>query len=242
MADGGDGDFDQAIASHYDAEHIPAADLTATVDFLAELAGGDAALELAIGTGRVAVPLAARGIEVHGVELSRAMVNEMRKKPLAASIPVTIGDMATTRVEQKFGLVFLVFNTITNLTTQAEQVACFRNAAEHLRPGGHFVVETFVPPLTQLADGQTRIDFEQTETHSGFNEIDVATQSLVSHHTWKRGDETLRRSMRFRYVWPSELDLMAQLAGMTLAERFSNWERSAFNASSSSHVSVWRKP
>jgi SAM-dependent methyltransferase len=213
----------------------------ATVDFLAELAGAGRALELGIGTGRIAVPLAARGVPVHGVDMSRAMVARLREKPGAEQIGVTIGDFATATVDGTFALAYLVFNTINNLTTQAEQVACFRNVAAHLEPGGCFVVEVGVPGLQRLPPGERFRIFEASDTRWGIDEYDVATQGLVSHHFEVVDGRIERLSIPFRYVWPAELDLMAELAGMRLRERWSGWKREPFTSESRKHVSVWEQ-
>lgn len=241
----GDGYFDERIAARYDedeAEMFAPEILAATVDFLAGLAGDGAALELGIGTGRIALPLAARGVPVHGIDLSRAMVERIRAKPGGDAIGVTIGDFATTRVEGRFRLASLVFNTINNLTTPAEQVACFRNAAAHLEPGGFFVVEVGVPPLRLVPPGQRFYTYNVSDTKWDIDEFDFATQQFYSHHFSVRDGRLDRNSIPFRYVWPSELDLMAQLAGMELAERWENWRREPFTAESRKHVSVWKLP
>jgi SAM-dependent methyltransferase len=212
-----------------------------TVDFLAELAGDGAALELGIGTGRIALPLAARGVRVHGIDLSEAMVAELRAKPGADAIEVEIGDFATTRVDGTFALAYLVFNTIMNLTTQDEQVACFRNVAAHLETGGCFVIEVGVPDLQRLPHGETIRPFHVSEGRLGFDEYDVVRQGLVSHHYWLAEGRWNALSMPFRYAWPAELDLMAKLAGLSLRERHAGWRREPFTATSESHVSVWEK-
>lgn len=235
--------FDERVAANYDAraaDRFDAEVLGPTVDFLADLAGQGAALELGVGTGRVALPLSARGVPVHGVDLSPAMVARLRAKPGGDRVRVTIGDFATTRVDGSFDLVYLVFNTITNLTTQAEQVACFRNTAAHLAPGGCFVIEVVVPDLQRLPPGENRRIFAARPGYVGFDEYtDFAGQILYSHH-WVATDEGLDvSSAPFRYVWPSELDLMAQLAGMSLRERWATWTREPFTGSEESHVSVW---
>jgi SAM-dependent methyltransferase len=241
----GDGYFGEAIAAMYDdssgGEFAPAT-IEATADVLAGLAGSGRALELAIGTGRIAVPLADRGVPVAGIELSNAMVARLRAKPGGETIPVTIGDMTTTSVEGRFSLVYLVFNTIMNLTTQAAQVACFRNAAAHLGPDGCFVVEVMVPDLRRLPPGERHVVFDASERHWGIDEYDVANQGLVSHHfdTVAAGIE--RTSVPFRYVWPAELDLMAEMAGLRLRDRWAGWSREPFTSESRSHVSVWEKP
>jgi len=217
------------------------------VDFLAGLTGGSptpTALEFGIGTGRLALPLSRRGVRVHGIELSDDMVEQLRRYPGADAVDVTIGDFATTMVEPgagAFTLVYLVRNTIMNLTTQDEQVACFANAAAHLEPGGCFVIEVVIPELRRLPPGDSVRAFTVTPTHLGFDEYDVATQGVVSHHYWITDDGLETFSAPFRSVWPSELDLMAQLAGMTLKERWADWDRSPFTSDSRSHISVWEK-
>ena len=212
------------------------------VDFLVDHARGGDALELGVGTGRIALPLARRGVAVHGIDLSEAMVAKLRAKPDADKVGVTIGDFVTTRVGATFSLSYLLVNTIMNLTTQDEQVACFRNAAAHLEPGGRFVIEVLVPRLQRLPPGETYQVFDVSPTHVGIDEYDVAHQGLVSHHYWITDDEVEILSPPFRYVWPSELDLMAQLADMTLRERWSDWTRAPFTSESAKHVSVWEKP
>jgi SAM-dependent methyltransferase len=212
------------------------------VDFLADLAGDGAALELGIGTGRIAVPLRRRGVAVHGIDLSPQMVAQLRAKPGAEDIGVTVGDFATTSVDGRFSLAYLVFNTINNLTTQDRQVACFQNVAAHLEPGGCFVIEVGVPQLQRLPPGETVRPFSMTPTHLGFDEYDVANQGLISHHYSVVEGRLELMSVPFRYVWPAELDLMARLAGMTLQERWGGWRREPFTSDSTSHVSVWRKP
>ena len=239
--------FDGDIATTYDEDSAAQFDpalLASTTAFLAGLAGDRPALELAIGTGRVAVPLAARGVRVSGIELSAAMIAQLRSKPEAASIEVVEGDMTSTRVEGEFGLVYLVFNTITNLLTQDEQVACFENAARHLAPGGCFVIEVYLPILRRLPPGERFRVFADEPGYHGYDEYaDAASQLQWSHHVRLREDGTYRRaSMPFRYVWPSELDLMARLAGLRLRERWADWDRTAFTEESEQHVSVWEKP
>jgi Methyltransferase domain len=212
------------------------------VDFLAELAGTGPALELGIGTGRLAIPLGQRGVVVRGIDLSAAMVAQLRAKRGSDGIAVTIGDFATTRVGEGFRLAYLVRNTITNLTTQDEQVACFGNVASQLEPGGCFVIENYIPQLRRLPPGETVHAFTVTPTHLGFEEYDVATQVAFSHHYWMVDGHLETRSTPHRYIWPSELDLMARLAGMTLRERWSDWHRAPFTGDSRSHVSVWERP
>ncbi len=213
------------------------------VDFLAALAGNGRALELGIGTGRIALPLTQRGVPVHGIDLSEQMVARLRAKPGAEKIAVTIGDFATTHVDGTFSLAYVVFNTIGNLTTQNEQVACFQNVASHLAPGGCFAIELGVPELRRLPPGERFVFFDVSETHLGFDEYDVADQRAVSHHYLRGADGTFEQSsLPFRYVWPAELDLMARLAGMTLRERWAGWTREPFTSESTTHVSVWQTP
>jgi SAM-dependent methyltransferase len=239
-----DGYFDEPIAARYDetsADMFDAAVIEPAVAFLVERASDGRALELAIGTGRIALPLAARGVPVHGIELSEAMAARLRAKPGGEDIGVTIGDIAVTTVDGSFRLVYLVYNTIMNLTTQSSQVACFRNVAAHLEPGGCFVLEVMVPQLRKLPPGETFQVFFGSEDAWGIDEYDVATQGLISHHL-ETVDGTLERvSMPFRYVWPAELDLMAELAGMTLRERWGGWQQEPFTSESTTHVSVWQK-
>lgn len=210
---------------------------------LAELAGDGRALELAIGTGRIAVPLAARGVPVAGIELSRPMIDRLRTKVDERTVPVTVGDMATALAPGEFTLVYLVFNTISNLLTQREQVACFRNAARHLRPGGRFVVELGVPELRVLPPGRQAVVFEATPGYLGVDTYDVVSQLLVSHHV-RYGEDRQARVFRVpqRYIWPAEMDLMAELAGFALESRHADWVGAEFVAESSSHVSTYRLP
>jgi len=236
--------FGEHVAARYDdssTDMFEPASVDPVVDFLADLAGHGAALELGIGTGRIALPLAQRGIRVHGIDLSAAMVARLRAKPGAEQIGVTIGDFATTTVDGRFSVAYLVFNTINNLTTQDEQVACFQNVAAHLEPGGCFVIEVGVPALQRLPPGETVRAFTLTPTHLGFDEYDVVSQGLISHHYSVVDGKLKVFSVPFRYVWPSELDLMARLAGMTLRERWSGWKREPFTSDSSKHISVWEK-
>ena len=241
----GDGYFDERVAARYDessSEMFAREAVEPAVDFLAALAGDGRALELGIGTGRIALPLAGRGVEVHGIDLSRAMVARLREKPGGEEIPVAIGDFAITRVDGAFSLAYLLFNTINNLTTQEEQVACFRNVAAQLEPGGRFVIEVGVPELRRLPPGETMHIFDASEGHWGIDEYDLVNQGLVSHHFSVVDGAIERVSMPFRYVWPSELDLMAELAGMRLRERWSGWKREPFTGESRKHVSVWETP
>jgi SAM-dependent methyltransferase len=240
-----DGYFDERVAARYDeseGEMFDAAVVEQTVDFLAGLAGIGRALEFAVGTGRIALPLAQRGVPVHGIDMSNAMVARLRAKPGGDDIGVTIGDFSSTTVDGSFSLVYLVFNTIMNLTTQEAQVACFRNAAAHLDPGGCFVIEVGVPGLRRLPPGETIVAFHVSETRWGFDEYDVATQEMTSHHFEIVGDRVERLAVPFRYAWPSEYDLMAQMAGMRLRERWSGWNREPFTSESRRHVSVWERP
>jgi SAM-dependent methyltransferase len=237
--------FGEQVAETYEAkwpELFDPAVVDPAVSFLAALAVSGAALEFGIGTGRIALPLSGRGVRVRGIDLSPAMVARLRAKPGAENVAVVTGDFATTRVDGTFALVYLVRNTITNLTTQDEQVECFRNAAAHLEPGGCFVIENYVPELRRLPPGETVHAFTVTPAHLGFEEYDVAAQIAYSHHYWMTGGELETRTTPHRYVWPSELDLMARIAGLTLRERWAGWDREPFTGDSRSHVSVWRKP
>jgi len=229
------GDVAARYDSHLDDRGDPTV-IAETVDFLAALAGDGAALELGIGTGRIALPLAERGVPVQGIDLSSDMVAQLRAKPGGAELPVTIGDFSTTRVKGTFALVYVVFNTISNLTTQDAQVACFANAAAHLEPGGCFVVEVGVP------DGQPLSVFDLSDAHVGVDEYDAATQRSASHHFTLVDGEWVRVSMPFRSTYPAELDLMARLAGMRLRERFAGFGGEPFTSESVRHVSVWERP
>lgn len=236
--------FDATTAALYDedsADRFDPAVLGPTVDLLADLAAGGTALELAIGTGRVGLPLAARGVRVHGVDISEPMLAQLRAKPGAERITLTVGDMADLELGETFDLAYLVYNTITNLTTQEEQVACFQTAARHLRPGGRFVIETFVPILRLLPPGEIHHIFHRTCDRLDFDDYDVATQLLHSHHYWFDGDRFRVHSAPYRYVWPAELDLMARIAGLRLRERWADWSRAPFTSDSEAHVSVWDK-
>jgi SAM-dependent methyltransferase len=243
--DADDGYFDERVAARYDesaADMFDPAVVDPVVDFLVEIAGSGRALELGIGTGRIALPLAQRGVPIHGIELSQAMAARLHAKPGGEDIGVTIGDFATTNVEGSFSVDYLVANTIMNLTTQAAQVACFRNVAAHLEPSGCFVIEVIVPALQRLPPGETFYVFDWGETHWGIEEYDVANQGSISHHFRVVDGKIELRSIPFRYVWPAELDLMAQLAGMELRERWATWKREPFTSDSRKHVSVWEKP
>jgi len=227
--------FAGRVAERYDAETADM-EVEPVVDFLAELAGGGAALELAIGTGRIALPLAARGVAVHGIDLSPDMVAQLHANQRGDEIPVAIGDYATTRVDGTFSLVYIVFNSINNQTTQDAQVASFQNAAAHLGPGGCFVVEVGTPARQPLSV------FDLSDTHVGVDEYEADTQRLVSHHFTLVDGRWERVSMPFRSVSPAELDLMARIAGMRLRERWAGWRREPFTSESTKHVSVWEKP
>ncbi len=236
--------FGERVAERYDesaADMFESAVVDPVVDFLAGLAGQGAALELGIGTGRIAIPLARRGIRVHGIDLSEAMVAKLQAKLGAEQIGVTIGDFATTTVDGRFSVAYLVFNTIMNLTTQDGQVACFKNVAAHLEPGGCFVIEVMVPALQRLPPGETVRALTVSATRLGFDEYDIASQGLISHHYSVVDGNLEVVSMPFRFVWPAELDLMARLAGMRLRERWSSWKREPFTSDSTKHVSVWEK-
>ncbi len=237
---------DPDVAARYDefgAAMFDPAVLEPTVDLLAELAGDGGALELAVGTGRVALPLAARGVTVAGIELSEAMAEQLRAKDPTGTVAVTIGDMTTIRVEHAFRLVYLVYNTIGNLWTQDAQVACFLNAAAHLEPGGCFVVEVGVPELRRLPPGDDAIVFAHAPGYVGYDRyVDLVAQQAVSHHFHAASDSASELRTPFRYVWPSELDLMARLAGMSLRHRWAGWDRAPFTGESGSHISVWQLP
>ncbi|NOX29499.1 MAG: class I SAM-dependent methyltransferase [Actinobacteria bacterium] len=239
-----DGIFDSSVAPYYDEtsrDMFEPGVLGPTVETLAELANGGRALEFAVGTGRVAIPLSEHGVSVAGIELSQAMVDEMNSKPGSERVPVVIGDMATVRVDGEFGLVYLVYNTISNLLTQDEQVACFCNASEHLAPGGRFVIEVGVPRLRQLPVGETMLAFDVADGHFGVDEYDVVNQRLISHHAWVDAGGGRALDSTHRYAWPAEYDLMARIAGLSLVNRWADWHRAPFTAESTSHVSVWQK-
>lgn len=229
--------YDRAVDSRFEPGLVARA-----VAVLTDLANGGSAVEFAIGTGRLALPLREAGVPVSGIDASQPMLDELAKKPGADRVPVTLGDMTKAQITDDAKLVYLVFNTIGNLRTQAAQVDCFRNAASHLAPGGRFLIETNVPQLASLPPGETIRPFDVSQTHLGFDEfIDPVHQIVVSHHYYIDGDRARTLSGAFRYVWPSELDLMAQLAGMELESRWADWDRSPFTADSPSHVSVWCK-
>lgn len=236
--------WDEATAAGYDrtAAFMYAPEvLDPVVDALAGLAGEGAALEFGIGTGRVAIPLVSRGIPVSGIELSPHMAAALHRK--RADIPVVVGDMASSTAPGVFSLVYVVWNSIGNVRTQAGQVATFANAARHLAPGGHLVVELSVPGLRRFPPGQAAVPFHVGAHHVGFDTLDLVTQQGTSHHYWRRDDGTARyAASNFRYVWPAECDLMAQLAGLEAVRRTADWRGTPFTGDSESHVSVWRKP
>jgi SAM-dependent methyltransferase len=237
--------WDEEAAAVYDedaAEMFAPEVVGPAVDFLARLAGSGRALGFAIGTGRIGVPLVRRGVPVTGIELSAPMAARLRAKVGEADLPVVVGDMASTKVPGEFSLVFLVWNSISNLRTQREQVECFGNAARHLAPGGRFVVELFVPPLRRLPPGQVAVPFDVSEAHTGFDTFDLVTQACHSHHYTRRRDGTVRYDVgHFRYIWPAECDLMAQMAGLELETRVEDWDGTPFTSESEKHVSVWRR-
>jgi SAM-dependent methyltransferase len=240
-----EGFFGERAASVYDeraADMFDPAVVTPVVQLLAALAGQGGALEFGIGTGRIALPLAERGVRVAGIDNSEAMVARLRAKPGGEDIEVTFGDFATTRAEGQFSLVYLVFNTIFNLVTQDEQVACFQNAAAHLRSGGRFVIETGVPGLQSLPVGQTIIPFRADPEGISFDVYDVVTQRFSSQHYVFAEGRVETYPVEFRYAWPSELDLMARLAGLTLQDRWAGWRREPFTSLSRAHVSVYQRP
>lgn len=239
-----DGYFTEEVAAGYDDpkwEMFAPHKIDPVVGFLVEQCRGGQALELGIGTGRIALPLAETGITVKGIDMSRPMVDQLRRKPGSKEIEVTIGDFATTRVPGSFSVVYLVFNTIMNLTTQAAQVACFRNAVAHLDRGGRFVIEVRIPDLRSLPHGQSNVVFRSDKTGWGIDEYEVASQGLISHHLNITDGQVDRLSIPFRYVWPSELDLMAEMAGLSLLERYEDWNREPFTSESRQHVTVWEK-
>ena len=236
------GEREAAVYDDHLAEMFDPAVVTPVVETLADLAAGGGALEMGIGTGRIALPLAARGIRVHGIDASAAMVARLRAKPGSDAIDVTIADFASTRVDGEFALVYLIFNTIFNLKTQDEQVACFQNAAAHLNGGGHFVIELGVPDLQRLPPGQDVFVYHVDASTMSFDTYDVVTQRLTSNHFVVDDGRVSSYPVEGRYAWPSELDLMARLAGMRLRERWAGWKREPFTSLSRSHVSIYAKP
>jgi SAM-dependent methyltransferase len=241
---GDDGYFDEEVAAGYDAATSGMHDqsvIDAIVDVLSELAGDGRALEFGVGTGRIALPLARRGVEVYGIDVSKAMVARLRDKPGGQAIGVTIGNFADARAPGDFSLTYLVFNTINNLTTQDEQIACFVNAARHLTPGGFFVIEVGVPALRLLPPGQRAVPFDVGDASWAYDLYDCATQSMSSNYVDDVDGHVRLRSIPFRYVWPAELDLMARIAGLALVERYEDWDRRPFIHESTRHVSIWQK-
>ncbi|MDT8914350.1 class I SAM-dependent methyltransferase [Amycolatopsis sp. PS_44_ISF1] len=243
-----DGWFPESVAIGYDdpgGANSPQVVMPA-VDLLESLGDGPV-LEFAVGTGRIAVPLAARGVPVSGIELSRAMAARIAARPGGDAVEVTIGDMTSTRVDGEFSLVYLVYNTIGNVTTQDGQVEVFRNAAAHLGPGGLFLVEVGLPDLRRLPPGQDVVPFAMAPGaegggYVGFDQYDVVTQQFTSNHVTVSPDGAGKfRRIPFRYAWPAELDLMARIAGMRLKDRFADWDRSEFTGESTKHVSIWEK-
>jgi SAM-dependent methyltransferase len=237
--------FDEWIAERYETlwpELFDPAVIDPAVDLLVELAGGGSALEFGVGTGRIALPLSRRGVHVHGIDLSPAMVARLRVQPGGADMGVIVGDFATATVGGLFALVYLLRNTITNLISQDEQVQAFGNAAAHLRPGGCFLIENYVPQLRRLPPGDTTHVFAATADHVGLEEYDVAAQLAVSRHYWTIEGQLRTFSSTHRYAWPAELDLMARIAGLRLRDRWADWHRTPFTGESRSHISVWEKP
>nr|WP_042188681.1 class I SAM-dependent methyltransferase [Kibdelosporangium sp. MJ126-NF4]CEL18390.1 Methyltransferase SCO0408 [Kibdelosporangium sp. MJ126-NF4]CTQ97873.1 Methyltransferase SCO0408 [Kibdelosporangium sp. MJ126-NF4] len=242
---GEDGYFSERVARRYDessADMFLPGIVDTAVDVLAELTGTGTALELGIGTGRIALPLSQRGVKVRGIDLSRAMVARLHAKPGGSAIDVTIGDFSTAQVPDTFTLVYSVFNTITYLTSQEAQVACFRNVAAHLQPGGRFVVEAEVPEVRKLPPGHKIVPLYSSGTQWAFDVYDMATQSMTSNYVEVENGRGENHTIPFRYVWPAELDLMAQLAGLRLYNRWGGWTRHPFTHESVKHVSVWEKP
>ncbi len=236
--------WDADTAEHYDessAFMFSPEVLDPAVEFLANLAGDGRALELAIGTGRVAIPLAARGVPVAGIELSQPMTDKLHEK--SPDIPVVVGDMSTAQADGDFTLVYLAWNGLGNLRTQDEQVECFRNAARHLAPGGRFVIELWIPGIRSFPPGAEAVPFHVGSHHVGFDTFDLTTQQGTSHHYTRSDDGTIRYGQsNFRFAWPAECDLMARLAGLEFEARYADWRRTPFTSDSEDHVSVWRKP
>ena len=239
-----DGYFNEIVAStyDYDVDSFNPEAVAPVVNFLAELANGGSALEFGIGTGRIALPLAIKGVEVHGIDISNAMLTKLAQKTGGDRIPVTQGDFATTLCGKSFSLVYLIFNTIMNLKTQDEQVKCFQNAASHLNPGGSFVIEVMVPALQLIPFGEKNYVFDLCDDHWGVDTYDVVSQSVESHHVRVRNQKLEMSSIPFRYVWASELDLMAKIANLKLKARWGSWKKEPFTNTSRYHVSVWEKP
>lgn len=243
LAMSNDGYFGEAVAETYDndVDSFNPDVIEPVVDCLKELAGNGRVLEFGIGTGRIALPLAKRGVEVHGIDLSGAMLSKLAEKTGGDRIPVIQGDFATTKCEGSFSLVYLIFNTIMNLTTQDAQVQCFQNAAAHLEPGGHFIIEVIVPSLQRIPFGEIKHVFEFGDDHWGIDDYDFVSQTLESHHMMVRDSKIELSCIPCRYVWPSELDLMARIANLELKGRWGGWKNEPFTNTSRSHVSVWEK-
>ena len=244
MTNTSDGYFDETIAATYDEderESFTESEVLPIVDVLATLVKAYGAVEFGVGTGRNACPLALRGISVTGIDMSQAMLDRTSGKPGAGHITLVQGDFSATRVTGRFDLVYLIFNTIMNLTSQEEQIACFQNAADHLVPGGHFVIEVMTPRLQWLNPGEKQMIWDFSDDHWGIDEYDIATQQLTSHHTRRKNGTTTINSIPCRYVWPAELDLMARLANMKLRSRWQDWAGGVFQSDSPQHVSIWQK-
>ncbi len=236
--------FNEPVAALYDADvedMFDSAVVDPVVDQLQKLCAENGALEFGVGTGRIASPLSQRGVAVTGIDLSDAMMRRVSGKPNADKIKLVQGDFSCTSVDGSFDLVYLVFNTLMNLTSQEAQLACFQNAANHLVPGGHFVVEVMMPRLQWLNPGSKHMVWDFSAQHRGIDEYDLATQGLISHHTFSREGKETSSSIPFRYVWPGELDLMAKLSGMTLQSRWEDWSGSKFTHDSENQIVVWRK-
>ncbi|WP_348652555.1 class I SAM-dependent methyltransferase [Streptomyces sp. WMMC500] len=236
--------WDRIAADYHPSDVADTEAVAGTVDFLAGLAGDGPALELAIGAGRIAVPLLRRGVEVAGVDVSPAMIDVLHATVPAADLPATVGSMATADAPGRdYALVYIVYNAITCLLHQDEQIACFHNAARHLRPGGHFVIEVWVPQLRQLPPGQALVPGTVTDDLLIFDSYDLVTQRVFSHrYQLSRGQVISAGGTPHRYVWPSEMDVMAKMAGLGLVHRYADWDRSPFTGDSPSSVSVWQKP
>ena len=237
--------WDAEIAQIYDETNARMFDpdvLAPVLDLLEEAAQGGPALELAVGTGRVALPLAARGVPTAGLELSGPMADRLRAKPGADSLAVTVGDMTTTVVPGEFSLVYIVANSLMNVTTQQEQLAVFANAAAHLKRGGRFVVELMVPQPHRVPPGDSARVFTLEADHVGIETFDDPVGQIAwSHHWIHVRDRLVRHSAPYRYIWPAELDLMGLLAGLRLRERWAGWDRAPFTAASTGQVAVFEK-
>jgi SAM-dependent methyltransferase len=233
--------YGERVAGVYDdwyTEYDPHA-----VDALAEIAGDGRVLELGIGTGRIALPLSAKGVDVHGIDAAESMISRLRSKPGGEKITIAPGNFAEVAVEGKFALVYIVFNTFFALSSQEEQVQCFRNVAAHLDAGGCFVIEAFVPDVTRFTGGQvnwaTKVTADEVQLDVG--QHDAATQRVVSQKVVITDGNVRLYPVQIRYCWPSEMDLMAQLAGLRLRERWSNWKREPFTSESGQHISIYER-